>query len=263
MLLVSGVTLFEMRISYIGFLLWVASSAQAQDYKTQYCEQFREQSHLITIADPQNRIAFTNSGGIFNGGVCWWHSRLQRSATYLALYRPDLPKPASSKEALHLLRKLRSLKEVVVIPGYHNFHEFTEAWRKTTQLFLNRWQLQDAVVHSAWIRGLSGSPRADAERLQRTMIALNKQVIGLKRISYLKLQLKGIVAHAWLVYSVTRTSDGLQLGIIDSNKRGPVEYVYRWGDASIKTKEYGSFMPYLEETDDFEWIDSTVSNFCS
>ncbi len=252
-----------MRIGMIGLLLWVTSTAVAQDYKIQFCEQFNNQSHLLTIADPQNRIAFTNSGGVFNGGVCWWHSRLQRSATYLALYRPDLPKPVSSKEALVLLRKLRSLKTVVVIPGYHNFHEFTEAWRKTTQQFLNRWQIQDAVVHSAWIRGLSGSPRADAERLQRTMIALNKQVNDLKRISYLKLQLKGIVAHAWLVYSVTRTPEGLKLGIIDSNRLGPVEYTYGWGDSTIKTKEYGSFMPYLEETDDFEWIDSTVSNFCT
>ncbi len=40
-----------------------------------------------------NRLVFDGSGGIRNGGLCWWHSRLTRSATYLTVYQPDLPKP--------------------------------------------------------------------------------------------------------------------------------------------------------------------------
>ena len=106
---------------------------------------------------------------------------------------------------------------MVEIPGYANFQEFTHAWHKTVQTFLNNWQIEDGVLYFAWIDGLAGSPRGNPGKLQRLVMELKRQVIEAKRITYLKLQLPGIAAHAWLVYSMEEIANGYRLGIIDSN----------------------------------------------
>lgn len=240
----------------------LANSAFADSIQNSFCIRVQNNGQVQTISQLENRIAFNNAGGIFKSGVCWWHSRLQRAATYLTVFHPERKKPTTSKEANRILNRIKSLKEVVEIPGYQNFHEFTEAWKRTTQKFLNTWQIEDALLHQAWIRGLQGSPRENAEKLQAVMIRLQEE-IRRNKITFLKLQLKGIAAHAWLVYSIEEIPQGMRLWIIDSNDRDAVFYDYSWGDRSFKTDYYGSFMPYLEQTEDFKWINNSVSRYCS
>lgn len=252
-----------MKLFLFLVLFQVLGVARADLVKDQFCERSRNFSQDQIIAERENRISFQNRGGIFNGGVCWWHSRLQRAATYLTIYRPDLAKPTTSAQVRGLLSRIRSLKEVVEIPGYRNFYEFTEAWSKTTQKFLNHWQLEDGIFRQGMIRGLQGSPRGNAEKLQDLMIQLKKQVFEQRKISYLKLQLKGITAHAWLVFSIEEIAQGLRLHIVDSNYDSIRVYEYFWGDQSIETGDYGSFIPYLEQSKELNRIDSTVSAFCA
>lgn len=248
----------------IPFLaIGLATTAFADSVQDSFCVRAQSEDLIQTITQSENRIAFNNAGGIFNSGVCWWHSRLQRAATYLTVFRPEGIKPTTSQQARKILNRIKSLKEVVEIPGYRNFHEFTEAWKRTTQKFLNAWQIEDALLHRAWVRGLQGSPREDAEKLQAVMMKLQDQVNKQNRITFLKLQLKGIAAHAWLVYSVEEITLGLRLGIIDSNTQKIVSYDYFWGDRSFQTSKYGSFMPYLEQTEDFKLMNNSVARYCS
>ncbi len=241
--------------------LWIGATSQAQDFKQRFCESAANRDQAEVIAQSENRIAFKNDGGLLNEGVCWWHSRLQRSATYLAVFRPELPKP-DLNQVQKILAQLKDLSSVVEIPGFQNFNEFTLQWHSAIQTFLNQWQLEDGIVYSAWIRGLAGSHQGNPEKLQATLLKVQRQVQVDRRISYLKLKFKKFGAHAWLVYSVESVPLGLKLGVIDSNFLKPVEYLYHWGDPLIRSTAYGDFMPYLEQSDDFTPIERAVEQYC-
>jgi hypothetical protein len=86
-----------------------------------------------------NLMSFTNHGGLANGGVCWWHSRFQRNALYLTLYKPDLPKP-NDEETRDIVAAIRAGDAVVEIPGYKNFAEFSKDKEAAIQRELEKWQ---------------------------------------------------------------------------------------------------------------------------
>jgi hypothetical protein len=70
-----------------------------------------------------NTLDFTNPPGHFNAGLCWWHSRFQRNAFYLATYSPDSPRPNES-QAKEIIAKIINGDEVVEIPGFENMNSF-------------------------------------------------------------------------------------------------------------------------------------------
>lgn len=221
--------------------------------KEEFCARFSKDtpnaSEIVQdmTSDQVNLMAFKNDGGLFNGGVCWWHSRFQRNILYLSIFRPDLNKPKTMREMKTLIHNIRLGAAVVTIPGYHNFAEFSLENQKFIQSELNDWQLYDGVVLGGWMDGLKGDTKIEASALLSMMKEDYDYVAVKKKIAYQKLQIKGITSHAWLIVGMKRTETGFEIGYLDSNSpRMSLNYTYKSGDTSFNVKGYGDFVPYLE-----------------
>ncbi len=83
------------------------------------------------------------------------------------------------------------------------------------------------------------------------------------KIAYQKLQMKGVVAHSWLVHRVRKTSEGYELSYVDSNTPKEVlTYEYHFGDTRFYIKKYGYFVPYLEFKKENERLLNVVDLHC-
>ena len=67
-------------------------------------------------SETTNLMSFKNQGGLFNGGVCWWHSRFQRNIFYLSIFRPDLNKPLKSETIDGFLVLLKDIFYYYLLP---------------------------------------------------------------------------------------------------------------------------------------------------
>jgi hypothetical protein len=245
-----------MRNIFIVFVLLAPSFLFAQSV----CH--RDQSIIKeALMSPSSRISFTNNGGLFNGGVCWWHSRLQRASVYLVEFRPKLS-PPSSYNAYKIVSSLRDMNKVVVIPGYSDFESFTRDHKLVTQKMLNVWQKIDGFLNFQWIRGISGQSSLDPFEMKRRMDTVYDYFTQTSVPVWLMAQIKGITSHSLLLLDMTQRLNGYDLTIIDSNH--PLETLkieYHIGDESLKNDNY-SFVPYVGFQNDFSKIYGTLSKSC-
>lgn len=236
--------------------------------KDEFCSRFgpngQEQEIILNLANnPENLIAFKNGGGLFNGGVCWWHSRFQRNIFYLAIFKPEWPKPRNKSETIKLIHQIRMGKKVHTISGYSNLEEFSLENQEFIQKELNEWQAYDGVVLGGWKDGLKGDTKVEATTLLVMMNKLYDYVAIKKKMAYQKLQIKGITSHAWLIVGIKRSLEGIDLDYIDSNSPRLIKtYSYKYGDRSFYTPKYGNFVPYLEYTKEEERLLQTAKAFC-
>ena len=249
------------------FVIQQAVATTLPQSKKEFCQRFTETGELTEnilelSVDPANMMAFKNNGGLFNGGVCWWHSRFQRNAFYLTIFRPDLNAPNIS-QTKNIIKEIRNGMNIVTIPGFNNFSEFTDANKALIQAELNNWQLYDGIVLGKWIDGLRGSTTTEASTLKIFMDDLFNYVSLKKKVAYQKLQIKGITSHAWLIVGVARKANGMEIGYIDSNSPNlSKNYSYVYGDKSFNTKAYGDFVPYLEFKREELRLTSIAKSFC-
>ena len=216
----------------------------------------------LTKSD-NNLMAFRNHGGLGNGGVCWWHSRFQRNALYLTIYKPAEKKP-SVEEAAVLVDKIRAGSEIVTIPGYRNFYEFSANHAPQIQRELEKWQKGDGIARFNWVIGLKGASEVATAELKKMMDELYEYVEVEGNIAYQKLQIKGIVAHAWLVLNMKETSEGYDLEVLDSNFPNQTSvYKYREGMTNFHHYGYGTFTPYLERKGEMDKVMLTVLKKCN
>lgn len=192
------------------------------------------------MAHPENLLSFRNQGGFMGQGVCWWHSMLTRNANYLAVFRPDLPR-VNDLEAEKLIRDLTANNQVVEIPGFKNLQEFSEHYRDLFQTILDQWQVVDGVLFLGWLRGISGEVDIPPDELRQSMDDLYQRVVVQGEVTYQRLQIPGIVAHAWLVIDMLVQDNGYDLVVVDSNYQTPYVMPYRFGQSHIDA--YGS-APY-------------------
>lgn len=256
-------------VPFFFFALSIQSQAATlPQSKEDYCSRFSGAPRAEEIlkefsTESTNLMTFKNNGGLFNGGVCWWHSRFQRNIFYLSIFKPELEKPKTQKELKELIFKIREGKSVLIIPGYHNFEEFSSENQKLIQAELNDWQIYDGVVLGSWIDGLKGDTKIRPELLSAMLKEVFEYVEVKKKIAYQKLQIKGITSHAWLVVGMKKTETGFELGYLDSNSpRMSLNYSYKNGDSSFFIKGYGDFVPYLEFKREEERIASVAKTFC-
>jgi hypothetical protein len=202
---------------------------------------------------PENRIAFVNPSGGALGlptGLCWWHSRLQRSFIYLAQTRPlaQGEKPMSQSEIGNAVVKLIVENSVVTLRGYKNIFEFTQTNKDLIHHKMQWWQALEATQA---VRGLKGKPVVSATKMQSLMTKLYDYVEKNKLIAYEMLQFPGVAAHAWLVTHMRPIYEGLlhvgyELSIIDSNFPGQSRlFNYRFGQTHF-VGDFGDFTPYLQ-----------------
>lgn len=231
--------------------------------KNEFCGRYQDTSILADFStEASNLMSFKNQGGLFNGGVCWWHSRFQRNIFYLSIFRPELSRP-SARELRALIKEIRAGEKIITIPGFANFAEFSETYKKEILSELEDWQLYDGVVLGSWIDGLKGDTKVKPDVLKKMMDEVYQYVEVDKKIAYQKLQIKGITSHAWLVVGMKKGETGYEVGLIDSNNPRMCEnYSYKVGDESFYEKSYGNFVPYLEFKREEERISSIARKFC-
>ncbi len=214
--------------------------------RKEFCEGARNPDYVKSLFYSQeNLIAFTNAGGLFDAGVCWWHSMLTRSAQHLAVYQPQMPKPGRF-HVEKIIGWLSSGRGIVEIPGYHNFSEFTRDNQEIVQRALNNWQIGDGAFGLGFIRGLTGHYKVQPRVLSRMMDQTYNLVKRQNRIVYQKLQMKGIQSHAWLVIDMIKTEKGYAMDVVDSNY------------SSLKTIQYTRGM---EQLPNYQSVPYTSRNF--
>lgn len=243
----------------------LTSFAHASESFIQFCsDRLNKENYVKNLTrDSKNLMAFRNSGGIANGGVCWWHSRFQRNALYLTSYDPAARKP-TDEEAQILVKAIRSGDQIVEIPGYRNFRDFSADHQSLIQRELEKWQKNDGITKFNWVIGLSGTNTVNTETLRRMMDELYEEVEVKGNISYQKLQIKGITAHAWLVVNMKKLDfGGYDLEVLDSNYPNQTNiYQYRVGQTHFNHMYYGEFTPYLERTGEIEKLKKTINKNC-
>ncbi len=247
-------------------VLTLSSSVFAGSLPTnqaEFCGRYQDTSILGELStEASNLMSFKNQGGLFNGGVCWWHSRFQRNIFYLSIFRPELNRP-SAREVKALIKEIRAGEKIITIPGFSSFAEFSETYKKEILAELEDWQLYDGVVLGSWIDGLKGDTKVKPDVLKKMMDEVYQYVEIDKKIAYQKLQIKGITSHAWLVVGLKKAETGYEVGLIDSNNPRMCEnYSYKNGDESFYEKSYGNFVPYLEFKREEERLSSIAKKFC-
>ena len=232
--------------------------------KEDFCSRFNNNEMRVRefSADPVNLMSFKNDGGLFNGGVCWWHSRFQRNVLYLAVFRPDLAKP-NARDLKKLIKEIRRGENVFTIPGFANFAEFSKYAQKDIQAELNDWQIYDGVVLGSWMDGLQGDTRIEPSKLKISLDQLFTYVETKQKVAYQKLQIKGITSHSWLVMGMRSMPNGYEVGYVDSNNPNQCQnYSYKNGEDSFFIKGYGNFVPYLGFTREEERLVTAARTYC-
>lgn len=215
------------------------------------------------LREPSSRVSFENDGGLFNGGVCWWHSRLQRSSAYLVRFKPDL-NPPTNPELQKILHDLREMKNLVVIPGYHDFYTFSKDHHHSIQGMLDEWQKIDGFLNFEWLRGISGRSRLPAGELVARMDSVYNFYKKSPAPVWLMAQIKGVTSHSLLLLNMEKNATGYDLEVIDSNH--PLETLtieYHHGDVTIHApKDKYTFVPYVGFQNDYRNILSALQRSC-
>ena len=234
------------------------------------------------------KIAFSNPDGpwvvlnkvlhrkIFNGGVCWWHTRFQRSAAYLVNFFPGRPRPLPGK-ARTLISQIIAMKSVIEIPGFNNLSEFTQAYEKEISSALSNWLLRDwATGHGSGERPFDTSSLAPAE-LRGAMDGLYERMLAQPQLIFLRIHSASVGvfdSHALLLTGIELLGNplmppgpqGYRLSVIDSNTPGLVSTVdYNFGDHNLNycSGKCDAMIPRIDFDDDLAKIDGAVQKYCS
>ncbi len=256
-----------MKYWLLALLMSSAFAYEQPQSKEQYCNNLREPLFFQKLLqdNPSSRMSFQNSGGLFNQGVCWWHSLFQRNALYLTYYSPQKARPTAG-QAYRIIKQIRLGRRVVEIPGFTDFYSFSKAYVKAIQLELNSWQIHDGVVRGRWYPALTKPYQIDPLKLKVQMDQLYAQVQK-GRVVFQMLQLKGIIAHGWLVTAMVKNGSGYQISIVESNNPDQtIEFFYEEGDSylifSFEKGENYRFVPYTDYESDLNQMYKSMGNFC-
>jgi hypothetical protein len=196
-----------------------------------YCQKALDDFQKEALNN-ENHLALRNQGGLFGGGVCWWHSRLQRNAIYMARLVPGLPRP-DREQAKQIVSDLINEKGPVVVPGYKTIAEFSREFEDVIQKKLEGWQKKDAIFKFSWIKGLKGDNDRSPEKIKKEMDKLY-QIVGLKKeIAFVKIQLPGVVAHSLLIVGMKKAPQGYSVQYLDSNGYEVLTHEYREGEVAF------------------------------
>lgn len=243
---------------FLFFCLASFSTTAATSPVKEYCAQTWH-DFSDSIQERQHKMYFYNQGGLFNGGTCWWHSRLQRSAHYLAVFFPNRRRP-SVYEAKQLLYKLRKNSDIVEIGGYANWNSFSRDFENEIQSMLNAWQKVDGFVNQDWLLGIKSL--SYLKNIQaKQMDYLYNQVHNKGLITYTMLQVKGIVSHSYLVTKMEKEPYGYSLTIIDSNSPNSNSRIRYDKKKNILYDNYDGLL-HIQRQSDLQKIQVNAAVYC-
>lgn len=207
---------------------------------------------------PENQIAFTNPSRVSLGiqGVCWWHSRLERNAIYLADFRPELPR-LTPAQVPHLIRKLLRGKSILTIPGFKNLAEFTDFYRLPIQKELLRFRNRSILMDQAWTRKILRPVRLSSEKVAKT-IEETQALLKAGDIPYWLLQMTTTEAHSWLILGIEETQTGARLTVLDSNENGQKQVVYETGDRFLDMNH----VPFIDRKNETRRFRRLIQRAC-
>ncbi len=240
---------------------WVVPlSGPSSSMSQPVCQRTHDSIQRMTALDG---MGFKNDGGIFDGGTCWWHARFERSAIYLATFRPDLPEPTPN-EVVELVNRIAHIQPVV-IPGFSTLREFTTRNQRIVQRELNQWQLRDSAraVNSLFV-----SHQMRGKKLWKRMNFIYNRFLSTHASTFLYLNSKGVGLHGVLLQNMRRTGDGYELTINDNNSPGRFRTIkYSKGDRSLRVMvdgkdKYGETIPYLGFENERKRIEEKFSKMC-
>jgi hypothetical protein len=231
-------------------------------FANNFCDRTNTEIKELLLNE-NSRLSFKNNGGLFNGGVCWWHSRLQRSSIYLVQFAPERSIPTED-EVWDILKSLRSMNKVVMIPGFKDFSSFSLAYKPQIQQLLNQWQARDGFINQQWVRGISGRSSLQPAQLKKQMDYIFNFFQESPLPVWLMAQVKGVTAHAFLLLEMFPLQNGYHLRVIDSNK--PLitrDIFYQHGDTNLTLddRKY-TFIPYTGFQKDFKQIGLAIKSHC-
>ncbi len=253
----------------LGLLLGTWTSVQASDAvsRESFCNLDR-QDFIAEFAETPNRLGFENPAGKLDMGVCWWDSMFQRSAIYLTVFRPELPRGTFS-ETSRLIHEIIKMQNVVEIPGYSDLLSFSTDYRTEITRQLSNWQLEDGFIKQSWILDLSlGNDVARANVLSQKMDKIYNEFSQNNFVPFVRLKLGRVVSHALLIIDIAPLAGarGYQMQVIDSNLSRRTETVtYRYGDTSLALPEddISEFIPTEGHDFDFQLIRNAINNYCA
>lgn len=234
------------------------SSVHAGDFCARSQADLKGALHSV-----DSRISFKNAGGLINGGVCWWHSRLQRSSAYLVKFRPELNPPTKS-ELKTIINSLRVMDKVIIIPGYSDFNTFSHDYKSELQAMLNDWQKRDGFFNFEWLRGISGRSSLDSAKMKLRMKDVYTHYKNSPTPLWIMAQIKGITSHSLLILEMAQTPTGYVMSVIDSNHPAKtIKIEYNEGDTALRAAgEKYTFVPYVGFQNDFKNIAEALKKEC-
>jgi hypothetical protein len=164
-----------------------------------------------------------------------------------------------------IINALANMSQVVVIPGYTDFNDFTRDYEREIIARLEAWQKSDGFLHFRWVDGLAGHWHVAPRTLQQIMAAIHQMVAVQHRIVFEKLHFNSIASHAYLVIGSRQTADGYDIDVIDSNyPTDTLTVSYHLGQTSLYTANGGEAMvPYLDFEGDMGRINSSLRRYCA
>lgn len=186
--------------------------------KNQFCAKSTNDKYFQEMLyDSNNRMSFLNSGGHLNIGVCWWMSMFQRNATYLTIFKPNLPGP-SEEEVEKIIQDIIEITGIVIIPGSSNLFEFTRKYQKIIKAKIYKWQLSEGSLGGGLFRGLYAQLSKFSTNTQKDLDEIYKEVKIKNKITFVTLAFTSSrTAHSWLIFNMEKTNYGYVLDILDSN----------------------------------------------
>lgn len=213
------------------------------------------------LLNEKNRLDFFNPSGPLDIGLCWWHSRLQRNATYLCYYDPHKDAP-TKREAKKIVKRIISAWDVVEVPGYTCLNEFSSDFYDIFTKELGKWQIIDSFFLFQWIRGLKGKPQQNEEDFTKTLRELYQYVNRDHKIAYVMQQIPGFDAHAFLIPHISKTDDEYTVAIVDSNyPNNTFQLILKEGSNSPVLPIIGHLSLYLQFDSELDKCLSRINTF--
>lgn len=228
-------------------------------------------------------LAFENPPGPINAGMCWLHTRLQRQFTYLANYRPELPKP-TKEQAKKIISDIVARKGVTEIPGFANLAEFSREYKAELVSAIDRMGWACVVKPTDCPARFADTYSPSPADVQATMDSLyRKQLLQHGDIQVIRTRMKkssGITkpfeAHSMMILEMEPIRlpkekmelmgqvIGYRLRVIDPNFQNRIEVVdYKFGDTSLNAG-FIDVIPYkhYEYEGDIGEMNRSLDGYC-